>query len=137
MAKTTKHGGASDKTLPVPAAVVQTEEPLTVKQADEVREAVLAGDDPLPHGATGGLIGPDLSESLARLGEEGGESSSPGSSSSASTPKQPTTSEPSKPATQSRARRTGNRSAKGRTESSTASGTAGVPETGTSETDGE
>jgi hypothetical protein len=115
--KISRHGGASNKTLPAtPDAVVQTEEPLTGEQAEELREAVEAGAQSLPFGAT---VQPTAPE------EEGGEESSPGSSSSASSAKPPTSSEPSKPARRKPARGTGSRSAKARTESSSARLTVG------------
>ena len=56
---------------------------------------------------------------------EGGEESSPGSSSSASTETQPTPSEPSEQPLPKRAPRTGSRSGKGRTASSSAPSTDG------------
>lgn len=67
--------------------------------------------------------------------EEGGEESSLGSSSSASTEKPPTNSEPSSKTRQRRARGTASRSVKDQTENSSATGTAGGQETGTSAAD--
>ena len=69
--------------------------------------------------------------------EEGGEESSPGSSSETSPKKPPSGSETSDPETPSPARTTASRSRKGRTGSSSAGSTDGAPETGTSETNDE
>jgi hypothetical protein len=106
--KISKHGGPSDKTLPAPDHVVVVLEPLTTAEVEDLRER-----------------GPAVHQAVPDPDPEGGELSSPGSSSSASTPRPPTSSEPSKPDHPKRARMTGNRSARGRTESSSASLTAG------------
>ncbi len=66
---------------------------------------------------------------------EGGEESSPGSSSSASTETQQPNSEPSSKSSPKPARKTASRSAKGRTENSSAPSTDGGQETGTSAAD--
>jgi hypothetical protein len=126
MAKITRHGGASDHT--VPDAVVETGEPLSEDQAEELRNAVDAEAEPLPFAASVQQVAPE---------EEGGEESSPGSSSSASTGPQPTTSEPSSKPTLSPAQTTASRYRKGRTGSRSASSTAGDRETGTSTAESE
>ena len=71
------------------------------------------------------------------VNEEGGEESSPGSSSSASIETPQPSSEPSEPPTLSPAPTTVSRSRKGRTGSRSASSTAGDQETGTSAPDTE
>lgn len=126
MAKITRHGGASDKTLPV-------EEP----EVEAVAEATPAS------GEYRGEPGPELvdlpdSAAVHPAGpeEEGGEESSPGSSSSASTEPQPTNSEPSSKPRRKPARTTASRSSKDQTENSSASSTDGGPETGTSAAEG-
>jgi len=75
-------------------------------------------------------------EAVDETAVEGGEEPSPGSSSSTSSVKEPSSPETSEPASLKRARTTGSRSRKGRTGSSSAAGTDGGQETGTSETDG-
>lgn len=121
MAKITRHGGASDKTLPVPeqepeAADAETAPvPSSIIQTDEV----LSEED----------------VAALRAEHEGGEEPSPGSSSPASTEKPPTSSELSSKPTRKRARTTASRSGPARTESSSASGTAGGPEADTSAAD--
>jgi hypothetical protein len=65
---------------------------------------------------------------------EGGEDVSVGTSSSTSSEKEPPSPEPSEKQAPSPARTTGSRSKKGQTASSSASGTDGGRETGTSET---
>lgn len=112
MAKISRHGGATDKTLP-PA------EPEAA--ADE------AASEPL-----------DVTEYLAAAPEpvvEGGEESSPGSSSSASTDPQPTTSEPSSKGRRKPARKTASRSTPDLTDSSSAPSTAGDQTEATSAAD--
>ncbi|HWN01346.1 MAG TPA: hypothetical protein VNO54_30205 [Streptosporangiaceae bacterium] len=67
--------------------------------------------------------------------QEAGEDVSAGSSSETSSEKEPSSPETSDSASPSRARTTGSRSKKARTESSSASGTAGGPAADTSATD--
>jgi hypothetical protein len=120
MAKISRHGGASDKTLPVPepeAEAVDVTAPETSAELD----------------------GLDVTEYLAGPVEpasetEGGEEPSPGSSSSASTEMPRPNSEPSKSTRRKPARKTVSRSGQGPTESSSAPSTGGDPETGTSAT---
>lgn len=111
MAKITRHGGASDNTLPTP---------------DEEVAAVEFRGEP----------GPELVDLPAapEPEKEGGEEPSPGSSSSASAETRQPNSELSEPQTPSLAPTTVSRSRKGRTGSRSASGTAGGREAGTSET---
>lgn len=131
MAKITRHGGASDKTLPVPEpeteAVVPapdtgmgegpgTGEPMQAVDGDEV-----AGDG--------------SGRALPPIEDEGGEESSPGSSSSASTEKPQPTSEPSSKPSQRRARKTASRSAKDQTENPSAPSTDGGQTEATSAAD--
>jgi hypothetical protein len=116
--KISRHGGPSDKTLPVPDHVVVVLEPIATAEVEELRER-----------------GPAVRQAAPDPDPEGGELSSPGISSSASSPKPPTSSEQSKPDPRSRARTTGNRSAKGPTGGSSASGTAGEKTAPTSGTD--
>jgi hypothetical protein len=112
MAKITRHGGASDHTVPAP---------------DEEAEAV---DAQAPEAEEAPAAVPEPEE------EEGGEESSPGSSSSASTETPEQNSEPSSKPIPKRARTTGSRSRKAQTETSSVDGTDGAPETGTSAADG-
>ena len=115
MAKITRHGGASDDTVPAP---------------EEETEAVAAPASE-----------PDVEEEPAiepeSVNEEGGEESSPGSSSSASTETPQPNSEPSEPQTLSPAPTTGSRSRKGRTGNRSAPSTDGGQETGTSAAESE
>lgn len=115
MAKITAHGGASDKTLHA------APEPKAAPDMPAVDE---------PQDVTEDLTGLAPAEPAAK----GGDQSSPGSSSSASTETPQQSSEPSETPSPSPARTTGSRSKKGRTANSSASGTAGAQETGTSQT---
>lgn len=110
MAKITRHGGASNKTVPSPEA-----------------GAAPKHVAPLLEATPGEALPPVPDEAYApdSVPLEGGEESSPGSSSSASSAKPPTSSEPSKPARRKPVRMTGSRSAKARTESSSARLTVG------------
>ncbi len=129
MAKISRHGGASDKTLP--AEPEMRESPGTGVPMQAVEGDELTGDGsgealpPVPDEE----YGPDA------VPLEGGEQSSPGSSSSASTEKPQPTSEPSSKPTPKRARKTASRSAKGQTETSSAPSTDGAPEDATSAAD--
>lgn len=105
MAKITAHGGPSDKTLNEPDAEVGDAPESEPVAAEESQPAV-----------------------------EGGEESSPGTSSSTSTETQPEKSEPSSKPDPSPVPTTASRSRKGRTGSRSASGTDGGPGAGTSET---
>jgi hypothetical protein len=126
MAKITRHGGASDKTLPAPtqdAAAAETEP--TPEAAADQTETASPADVMFEAGAetTEGLTdGLDVTPWL-KTEEEGGEESSPGSSSSASTEKPPTPPEPSSKPTRKPARRTASRTAPARTDSSSAPST--------------
>jgi hypothetical protein len=126
MAKITRHAGASDKTLPTTDAAAAETDPAPAAAADQTQIASPA-DVMSETGAktTEGLTdGLDVTPWL-KTDEEGGEESSPGSSSSASTGVQPTTSEPSSKPTPKRARGTGSRSSRSRTaEGSSAPSTA-------------
>lgn len=134
MAKITRHGGASHCTQSEPdteteaidAPAPEHDEAQDTEPPD-VTEHVAGSAHPAE---VRGEHGPELAET------EGGEESSPGSSSSASTEKPQPTSEPSEPQTPSPAPTTASRSAKGRTAKRTARGTAGGQETGASATDG-
>jgi len=124
MAKITRHGGASDKTLPtIEDAAVAEPAPMPAAAADQ----------PEPAAEVRGEHGPelvDLPDSGAvfptAAEEEGGEESSLGSSSSASTGPRPTNSEPTVKPRRKPARTTGNRSGKALTESGSASSTDGA-----------
>jgi hypothetical protein len=137
MAKITRHGGASDKTLPATESAAAAEPDPTPAAAADQTEAPTAF-------ATGGLVAspealreharnlvePDFSGSLAKTEadaaqEEGGEPSSPGNSSSPSTEKPPTTSGQSEQPRPKRARTTGRRSKQDQTAGSSAPSTAG------------
>ncbi|UJV42084.1 hypothetical protein CVT30_21520 [Streptomyces sp. AMCC400023] len=135
MAKITRHGGASDKTLPVAedAAAAEPESAPAAADQPEAEAPEFQGEHgpelvDLPHGAA--VFPPAADE------EEGGEESSPGSSSSASTETQPTNSEPSSKTRPKRARKTASPSAKAPTESDSAPTTAGEKTDGTSAADG-
>jgi hypothetical protein len=138
MAKITRHGGASDKTLPTTedAAAAETD-PAPEAAADQPEARVAEGEYVLSQEAlrehARNLVEPDFTESLARREAEGGEGSSPGSSSSASTEPQPTSSEPSVKSRRKPARTTGSRSSKGLTESGSVPSTDG-PKTDESST---
>jgi hypothetical protein len=108
MAKITRHGGASDATLP------ETD-------TDDVEPA----PDPEPE---------DVPAVEPETDTEGGDGPSLGSSSSASTETPEQKPEPSEQPTPSPAPTTGSRSSKGRTARRSASGTDGGQETGTSAT---
>jgi hypothetical protein len=118
MPKISKHGGATDKTLPQPETAGATQ---AAAPTSKPTRRVVAEHGPelidMPPGATVHPVTPQA--------EEGGESSSPGSSSSASTETPPTLSEPSEQHPPKRARMTASRSGKGRTESGSARSTAG------------
>lgn len=116
MAKISRYGGASDKTLPVPEPEAEQDDAVE-SPADVVSEP----EEEAP------VIAPEP--------EEGGEESSPGSSSSASTETPPTNSEPSSKPRQRRARKTANPSAKDQTESGSAPSTDGEKTDGTSAAD--
>lgn len=126
MAKITRHGGASDKTLPV------TEQPADKAEPEHVEFLGEPGPElvDLPVGAQVYPTSPD---------SEGGEESSPGSSSSASTEKPQTNSEPSSKPRPKRARKTASRSGQGLTESGSASSTDGekTDESSTADVDAE
>lgn len=132
MAKITRLTGASDKTLPVPtedAAAAETD-PTPAAAADQPELEWKPGDSPVLPPMPDEPYPPDA------VPLEGGEESSPGSSSSASTEKPQPTSEPSEPKNPQPAPTTENRSGKARTAKRTARSTAGGPETGTSAADG-
>ncbi len=119
MAKISRYGGASDKTLPAPE---------TEAEAVESSASTLDVEEPL-----------DVTEYLAGPPEpvvEGGEEPSPGSSSSASTETPPTNSEPSKLPRRKPARTTGSRSKQAPMESASAPSTDGEKTAGTSASDG-
>ena len=134
MAKISRHGGASDKTLPTPEVAAAAEPVSASAAAADQPELVEIGIGP-------GQELVDVTEHVADpvepVKEEGGEGSSPGSSSETSTETPQQSSEPSSKPTTSRARTTGSRSKKARTGSSSARSTGGGPETGTSAADGE
>jgi hypothetical protein len=136
MAKISRYGGASDKTLPAP-------EPESDAAAETVPTPEAAADQPEiaspadVMSEAGAETGEGLAAGLPEPSPEGGESSSPGSSSSASTGAQQTNSEPSSKPTPKRARKTASRFGQGRTESSSAPSTDGGRETGTSAADDE
>lgn len=156
MAKITSHGGASDKTLPAADAAAAETDPAPEAAADQARHAggawvsepgpmtvemprggaVVASLEALREHARN-LAEPDFGESLAQLeaDEEGGEESSLGSSSSASTEPQPTSSEPSSKTRRKPARKTASRSGQDPTDSSSAPSTDGGQTEATSAAD--
>jgi hypothetical protein len=145
MAKITRHGGASDATLPAVDAAAAETDPTPEAAADQPEAptafatgGLVASPEALREHARN-LVEPDFGESLARLeaDEEGGEESSPGSSSSASTEPQPTNSEPSSKTRRKPARTTANRSTQARTDSSSAPSTDGGQTAPTSAADEE
>jgi hypothetical protein len=128
MAKISRRGGASDKTLPTSEdAAVAEPAPMPAATADQPEPAVEVRGE---HGPE--LVEPlDVTEYLAGppkpvTDEEGGEGSSPGSSSSASTEPQPTSSEPSVKPRRKPARKTASRSGQGPAESDSAPSTDGA-----------
>jgi hypothetical protein len=125
MAKITRHGGASDKTLPTPEAA-----PTDAAPAAEVRLEYRGEHGPETIG-----LPVDAPVYETRSESEGGEGSSPGSSSETSTEKPPTNSAPSSKPRRKPARKTANRSTPAPTESSTAPSTDGDQEDATSATD--
>ena len=150
MAKITRHGGASDKTVPAPAeptsgAVVEDgPTPATAADpTDGLRDdpgtgvPMQAVSDELEGDGSGRALppAPDDAYGPDAVPLEGGESSSPGSSSETSTEKPPTSPETSAPATPKRARTTGSRSSKARTGDSSARSMGGGREAGTSAAD--
>lgn len=150
MAKISRHGGASDKTLPTPEDAAAVEPDPTPAAAADQPEDGLRGDpgtgEPMQAVDGDELMGDGSGLALPPVPDEkygpdvvpleGGEGSSLGSSSSASTERQPTSSEPSKPARRKPARTTGSRSGRDRTENSSAPSTASGQTDGTSATDG-
>ena len=110
--KITRLGGPSNKRDPESAAAAATD-PTPAAAADQA--------EPGPAFATGGLLGGDAAARINAIGndEEGGEESSPGSSSSTSTEKPSTTPETSKPAPRKRTPGA-SRSTRARTASSSA-----------------
>jgi hypothetical protein len=131
MGKISRHGGAS--VVPEDAAVA---EPVPTEAAAADQPEPAAEDVQGEHGPElvdlpdSGAVFPTAAE------EEGGEESSLGSSSSASTEPQPTNSEPSAAPSPKRARTTGSRSKKARTDSDSAPSMAGDQTAPTSGADG-
>ncbi|WP_405960818.1 hypothetical protein OG235_28035 [Streptomyces sp. NBC_00024] len=133
MAKISRNGGASTDTAPAPepeavdasAPEPDAEEGPAAEPLDVTEH--MAG--PAQPAEVRGEHGPELAET------EGGEESSPGSSSSASTEKPQPTSEPSSKPRRKPARTTASRSSKDQTENSSAPSTACGQETGTSAAD--
>lgn len=136
MAKISRHGGASDKTLPVPDAEPVADSGL--REAPGTGEPVQAveGDELAGDGSGRALPDvPDEAYGPDAVPLEGGEGSSPGSSSSASTEKPQTSSEPSSKTRPRRARKTVNPSKQDPTESSSAASTGGEKTDGMSAAD--
>ncbi|WP_060888064.1 hypothetical protein [Streptomyces caniscabiei] len=132
MAKITRHGGASDATLPA--------EPEPEPEGADVAPEPEAEAQPEQQGEHGPELldlpfGTQVHPTSRDAEEEGGEESSPGSSSSASTEKPPTNSEPSSKTRPRRARKTANPSEKDQTGSDSAPSTAGEKTDGTSTPD--
>jgi hypothetical protein len=125
MAKITRHGGASDKTLPATDAAAAETEPTPEAAADH-SEAPAAKRVEVDLGDGGGWrdVTEDVASAPTPVADEGGEESSPGNSSSPSTDPQPTNSEPSSKPTRKPARKTASRTAPARTDSSSAPLTA-------------
>lgn len=145
MAKITRHGGPSDKTVLVPESAAAAE-PVSVDEAaadqpetPDITEHMAGPAQPVEvrgeHGPE--LVDPPFGSAVfpAVTDEEGGEGSSLGSSSSASTEKPPTNSEPSSKTRPRRARKTANPSGKDRTESDSVPSMAGEKTDGTSTPD--
>ncbi len=115
MAKITRHGGASDKTLPTSQTAGAATEPP-------------ANAAPAPQPEAHGQAGPEVDAEVrlaARIGEEG-EESSPGNSSSVSTEMPPMNSEQSEQPPLRRARKTASRSKQAPTESASVPSTDGA-----------
>lgn len=127
MAKISRHGGASDKTVPTPEV-----ENAAAAETDPTPEAAADQTEPEPLDITEHMAGPAEPAAV-----EGGEESSPGSSSSASTGPQPTTFEPSSKSRRKPARRTASPSGPDLTDDSSAPSTAGEKTEATSASDGE
>ena len=134
MAKISRHGGASDKTLPTPEVAAAAEPVSASAAAADQPELVEIGIGP-------GQELVDVTEHVADpvepVKEEGGEGSSPGSSSETSTETPQQSSEPSSKPSRKPARKTASRSAKAPTETSSAPSTDGGPTEPTSAADGE
>ena len=137
MAKISRHGGASDKTLPATedAAAAETD-PAPEAAADQTEPAAERVEIDLGDGEGWRDVTEDVAAEPTPVADEGGEGSSPGSSSSASTEPQPTSSELSSKTRRKPARTTGSRSSRARTESGSASSTDGEKTDGTSTADG-
>lgn len=143
MAKITRHGGASDKTLPTAEDAAAAEPvPAEAAAADqpEPKPECAASEVRGEHGPE--LVEPqDVTEHVAdppkpATDDEGGEESSPGSSSSASAEPQPTNSEPNVKSRRKPARKTASRSVKDLTESGSAPSTDGAKTDESSASDG-
>jgi hypothetical protein len=135
MAKISRRGGASDKTLPTPevesAAAAETDPaPEAAADQPEIATSTDSTPEPEPMDITEHMAGP--AEPVA----EGGEEPSAGNNSSASTGPQPTTSEPSSKPRRKPARTTANRSTPDLTGGSSAPSTAGEKTEATSASDG-
>lgn len=142
MPKISRHAGATNAGAAVPptsaAAPGQTEEGAVLWHCLDCTTAYAVGSPACPHCASTRRAdqpaAPEPAQAPAEdeqapglppAQEEGGEQSSPGNSSSASTPKPEMSSEPTPQSRPSRARKTANRSKKAPTESPSVSGTAG------------
>lgn len=132
MPKITRHGGPTIAGASVVGGAWSSEGEADVWP--EMRESAGTGE---PMQAVEGdeLEGDGSGRALPPVDEEGGEESSPGNSSSTSDEKPSSEPEPSEKPTPSRARKTASRSRKAPTGSSSASGTAGGQEAGTSAAD--
>jgi len=135
MAKITRHGGASDKTLPTEDAAAAETDSAPEVAADQAEPAAERVEINLGDGEGWRDVTEDVAGAPTPVADEGGEESSRGSSSSASTEPQPTSFEPSSKQTPKRARTTASRSKPGRTGSSSAPSTDGGQTEATSAAD--
>lgn len=134
MAKITERG-PSDKTLAAVEGGARVTEPAPMAVDKPSGGATVPSRDALREHARN-LVEPDFSESLAqRENEKGGEESSPGSNSPASTETPQPNSEPSEPSSPKRARTTASRSKKAPTANPSAPSTAGAQTGATSAAD--
>ncbi|MDX3515885.1 hypothetical protein PV755_44510 [Streptomyces caniscabiei] len=128
MAKISRNGGASTDTVPAPEPEAEAVDG-PAPEPDEAPDVTEHMAGPAQRVEVRGEHGPELVEM------EGGEESSPGSSSSASTEKPQTNSEPSSKTRPRRARKTASPSEKDQTESGSAPSTDGEKTDGTSASD--
>lgn len=113
------------------SSVIRVDERTQPKEDEAMAKVTVHGGPSID----GAVVDPDSGE-ITPVDAEGGEGVSAGSSSSASSETESSAPESSETGTRSPARTTGSRSKKARTDSSSAAGTDGGQETGTSATAG-